>query len=95
MLGIRATPEYRIGQGRITLIFRQLGASKWPPDERIEYAFHVASVARNVFAQDRRYLVRRRATKAVVVIFDDVDLERGCDVEARWKCIVPAQRLLQ
>jgi hypothetical protein len=91
-LGIQTAPAFRIGRGRITLIFRQLGASRWPAEERIEYAFHVASVARSMFAADHRRLVRRQANRAIVVVFEDVFLERGCDIAARWQCIIPFQR---
>jgi hypothetical protein len=91
-LGIQTVPAFRIGRGRITLIFRQLGASRWPAEERIEYAFHVANVTRSMFAADHRRLVRRRANRAIVVVFEDVFLERGCDITARWQCIVPFQR---
>lgn len=91
-LGLKSIPAFRLGRGRIMLIFRQLGASRWPAEERIEYAFHVANTARSVFAADRRRLVRRHANRAVVVVYEDVLLEGGCDVTARWQCIVPVPR---
>ena len=91
-LGLQSVPAFRIGRGRITFIFRQLGASRWPADERIEYAFHVANTARSIFAADHRRLVRMRANRAVVVVFEDVLLEGGCDVRARWECIIPFDR---
>lgn len=91
-LGLQTVPAFRIGRGRIMLIFRQLGASRWAADERIEYAFQVANMARSVFASDHRRLVRRHAKRAVVVVYEDVLLEGGCDVRARWECIVPVPR---
>jgi hypothetical protein len=45
-----------------------------------------------MFAADHRRLVRRQANRAIVVVFEDVFLERGCDIAARWQCIVPFQR---
>ena len=91
-LGINPPPDCRIGRGRITVAFRQMGASRWPEDEKLEYALHVAEVARSVLAADSRRLVRRRGNRAVVVLFDDAFLDGGCDVASRWQCIVPRAR---
>jgi hypothetical protein len=90
-LQISPPPDCRIGRGRITLRFRQIGASLWPEDERIEYALHVAESVRSVLGADSRRLVRRRVNRVVVVIFEDLALDRGCDVASRWECIVPSK----
>lgn len=90
-LGVQAPPKVKVGRGRITVIFKQMGASRWPGEERMEYAFQIAGVTRAVFAGDHRKLVRRRANRAIVVVFDDIMLEQGCDVEARWQIVVPRQ----
>ena len=91
-LQVDPPPNIKVGRGRITLRFRQTGASLWPEEQRIEYAIYVADVVRSILAEDPRRLVRRRSNRAVGVIFVDVALDRGCDVAARWECIVPAPR---
>ena len=88
-LGIAPAPDVRIGQGRITLLFRQLGASRWPQAQQIEHALRVAAVARRVLAADSRRSIRQRATRAIVVVYEDVTLDHGCAVSARWDCVVP------
>jgi hypothetical protein len=91
MLGIEPVPECRIGQGRITVTFRSLGASRWPEADQIEHALRVADVTRAVLAKDRRRAVNRRATdRAIVVVYEDATLVRGCSVIMQWKCVVPA-----
>lgn len=89
-LGIEPAPDCRIGQGRITITFRRLGASHWSEPEQIEHALRVAAVARTVLANDSRRAVRDRVTRAIVVVYEDAALVRGCDVVARWECVVPA-----
>ena len=89
---IRPAPECKIGRGRITLIFRQTGASHWPETDRIDYALRVAAAARSILDSDSRKRVRRRVSRAVVVIYEDSTLEHGCDVRSRWQCIVPGAR---
>jgi len=84
-------PDCRIGQGRITLTFRRLGATRWAEAEQIEHALRVAAAARVVLADDRRRAVRHRAARAIVVVYEDVALVRGCAVTARWECVVPAE----
>ena len=90
-LSVTNPPKVKVGRGRISVIFRQLGASRWPVEARMEYAFQIAGVTRAVFAGDHRRLVRRRANRAIVVVFEDVLLEQGCDVAARWQIVVPRQ----
>jgi hypothetical protein len=92
-MGMKPPPIVRIGRGRITMTFRQSGGTRWPPEQRIDYAIQAANVARIVCSEDDRRLVRRRANRAVVVVFEDVMLEQGCDVQARWECVVPVQRI--
>jgi len=89
-LGFEPAPECRIGHGRVTITFRHLGASRWSESEQIEHALHVAAVVRTVLANDSRRSVRDRVARAVVVVYQDAALVRGCDVSARWECVVPA-----
>jgi hypothetical protein len=89
-LGVEAAPQCQIGQGRITLTFRRLGASRWSEHQQIEHALRVAATARAVLADDPRRAVRERATRAIVVVYEDATLVRGCAVVARWECVVPA-----
>src|SRR5688500_480518 len=70
-LGVHPLPVCRIGRGRITIRFRQAGASSWSEAQRIEQAFQAAAVARSLLAADPRRALRRRATRAVVVIYED------------------------
>jgi hypothetical protein len=88
-LGVRPAPDCRIGQGRITITFRRLGASRWSEDRQIEYALRVAALARRVFANDSRRAVRERMNRAIVVVYEDATLVRGCEVLARCECVVP------
>ncbi len=87
-LGVEPAPECRIGRGRITLTFRRVGATRWSEDERIENAHRAAAIARMVLAEDTRRAVRKRATRAVVVVYEDATLVRGCEITARWECVV-------
>lgn len=87
-LGVQPAPECRIGQGRVTLTFRRLGGTRWSEDQRIDHAHQAAAIARSVLADDPRRAVRRRATRAVVVIYEDAALVRGCEIIARWECVI-------
>ena len=90
-LGIDPAPECRIGQGRITLTFRSIGATRWPETKQIEVALQIAAVARLVLSEDSRRTVRQRANdRAIVVAYEDAVLVRGCSVVAQWNCVVPA-----
>ena len=89
-LGVEPAPECRIGQHRITLTFRRLGAWRWSGEQQIEYAVRVAGVARAVLADDHRRAVRKRVNRAIVVIYEDTSLVRGCEVVSRWECVIPA-----
>ncbi|HVF39783.1 MAG TPA: hypothetical protein VM939_07775 [Gemmatimonadaceae bacterium] len=92
-LRVNPPPDFRVGRGRVTLKFRQTGASLWPEEQRIEYALHVANVVRSILSADPRRLVRRQANRAVGVLFIDAALDRGCDVSSRWECVVPMAAL--
>ena len=83
-------PDCRLRQGRLTITFRHLGASRWPPQRQIEHALQAASIARCVFASDAKRLVRDRGRRAIVVVYEDAALDRGCAVTSRWECVVPA-----
>jgi hypothetical protein len=89
-LGVEPAPYCQIGHGRITLTFRRLGASRWSENQRIEHAIRAAATARGVLADDPRRAVRERATRAIVIVYEDATIVRGCAVVARWECVVPA-----
>lgn len=54
----------------------------------MEHAHRAAAIARSVLADDPRRAVRRRATRAVVIVYEDAALVRGCEVVARWECVI-------
>jgi hypothetical protein len=89
-LDVYPAPDCRIGHGRITLTFRRLGASHWSEQQQIEFAFQAIAIARSVLANDKRRAVRRRADRAIVVVYEDMTLVRGCEVVGRWECVVPS-----
>ena len=89
-LDVDPEPEVRVGQLRLTIIFRRHGATRWPEARRIEYALRVAAATRSVMAKDKRAGVRYRSTRAIVIIYEDASLLRGCAVVSRWECVVPA-----
>jgi hypothetical protein len=89
---INPAPDCKIGRGRITLSFRQTGASHWTQEARLAYAFRVAATARSILDADSRRAVRKRSKRAVVVIYEDTNLDQGCDVTSKWQCIVPSTR---
>ena len=88
-LGVEPAPDCRIGQHRITLTFRRLGAWRWSGEQQVEHALSAAAVAREVLADDPRNAVRKRVNRAIVVIYEDTTLIRGCEVVSRWQCVVP------
>lgn len=89
-LGDSPDPDCRIRLGRITLTFRRLGATRWPEARQLEYALRAATVARSILASDPRVLVRRRATRAIEIVYEDASLVQGHPVSRRWECVVPA-----
>jgi 2-polyprenyl-6-methoxyphenol hydroxylase-like FAD-dependent oxidoreductase len=50
----------------------------------------VSAIARVILANDARRGIRRRSTRAIVVVYEDAMIARGCEVLARWECIVPS-----
>lgn len=88
-LGMEPPPHIRIGRGRITVAFRGIGASRWSEKQQIELALRAAETARAVLAQGSQRALRRRAARAIVVVYEDSSLLRGCAVVARWECVVP------
>jgi hypothetical protein len=90
-LGLQEAPDCRIGQGRIRLIFRNVGATRWNENEKVDNALRIADVARLVLANDSRRVVRRRANRAIVVVYEDMMLLQGCEVIGKWECVVPAR----
>jgi hypothetical protein len=43
-----------------------------------------------VLSEDSRPAVRKRASdRAIVIIYEDATLVRGCSVVSQWKCVVP------
>ena len=90
-MGIDPGPDCRIGHGRIMLTFRRLGASRWPDRQQIEFALRSAEVARSILAADSRRILRQRAKRAIVVVYEDATLVSGCSVVARWECVIPAR----
>ena len=89
-LGVEPEPECRIGQWRITLTFRGLGATRWTEHEQIEFALEKSAIARSLLAADHRRAMRARAARAIEVIYEDATALRGCAVVARWECVVTA-----
>jgi hypothetical protein len=89
-LGTERPPECRIGQGRITITFKRLGATRWDEGRQIEHALRVATIAREIIVEDKRRTVRQRASRAIEIVYEDTTLVRGCAVVARWECVVPA-----
>jgi len=90
VLGATPEPEIRIGQWRIMITFRRLGASRWPEARQMDYALRVAAAAREAMSSDKRSAVRSRAKRAIVVIYEDASNVRGCAVVGRWECVIPA-----
>jgi hypothetical protein len=89
-LAVDAVPDCRIGQGRVYITFRSMGASRWSEARQIDHALKAAAIARAVFASDPRTAVRRRVGRAIVVVYEDASSVRGCSVTAKWECVVPA-----
>ena len=89
-LGAERPPECRIGQGRVMITFKRIGATRWPESRQMDFALRAASIAREILAEDKRRPVRERATRAIEIVYEDATVLRGCAVVARWECVVPA-----
>ncbi|HEY8165524.1 MAG TPA: hypothetical protein VIF83_08225 [Gemmatimonadaceae bacterium] len=85
-----AALDCRLVHGRINLMLRQLGGTRWPEAHQVEYALQVARVVRAVLAAESKRSLRKRANRAIVIIYEDAFLSAGCDIVARWECVVPA-----
>ena len=79
-----------LGAGRVYLILRGAGATRWEAEPQLTRALEMAAAARAVLAADARAPVRVHAQHAVVVRYEDAEVAAGCDVRAEWECIVPA-----
>jgi hypothetical protein len=78
-----------LGAGRVHLVLRGVGATRWSADAQIAHALEMARMARALLAADARAPVRVHATHAIVVRYEDVAVAAGCDVRAHWECVVP------
>ena len=92
-LGLSNIPVCRIGRGRVTVTFRQQGASRWTEEQKIDYAAQVADAARDVLESSSKRTIRRRAKRAVVVVYEDAMLVHGYDSTARWEIVIPVSGL--
>jgi hypothetical protein len=88
-LAVGRRPTCDIRQGRVYLVLRGVGASRWEPAAQLAYALDAATVAREALAAHPRSAVRAHARHAVVVRLEDVGVEHGCEVRTQWECIVP------
>jgi hypothetical protein len=79
----------RLGAGRVYLVLRGAGATRWDPATQLARALEMAASARAILAADARAPVRVHARHAVVVRFEDTTVAEGCEVRAHWECIVP------
>ena len=91
-LAVGGRVSCHIGHGRLYVVLRGIGATRWEPATQLARALDIAAVTREVLASDARSSVRGRAGRAVVVRFEDVEVARGCEVHAQWECVVPAPR---
>ena len=88
-LGPDARLTCRFGAGRVYLLLRSAGATRWPPEAQLARALEMAAVTREVLASDARAPVRVHAHHAVVVRYEDTTVADGCEVHATWECVVP------
>jgi ketosteroid isomerase-like protein len=79
-----------LGAGRVHLVLRGAGATRWVPEAQLARALAMADAARAVLAADPRPPVRVHAGHAVVVRYEDVAATAGCDVRATWECVIPS-----
>ena len=79
-----------LGAGRVHLVLRGTGATRWGADAQLATALQLAAAARAMLAADARAPVRVHARHAVVVRYEDAAVASGCDVRAHWECVVPS-----
>lgn len=89
-LTLGARPACHVGRGRLYVVLRGAGATRWGPEAQISRALEMAAIARGILAEDGRAAVREHARHAVVVRFEDAAAAQGCDVRAQWECVVPS-----
>jgi hypothetical protein len=80
----------RFGAGRVYLVLRGAGASRWELDVQLARAMEMTTALRATLGADSRGPVRAHAGHAVVVRFEDATVAGGCEVRAHWECIVPS-----
>jgi hypothetical protein len=85
-LRVDPSPDCRLDNGRTWITFRRLGGTRWSEAEQVEF------VTRAVLADHPRDKLRKKATRAIVIVFKDSAAVQGCEVTARWECTVPGQR---
>lgn len=89
-LGVGGRPECYVGQGRVYVVIRGAGGTRWEPDVQVARALHVAQTAREILLAEPRALARRYAQRAVVVRFEDWNEAAGQHVHTLSECVVPA-----
>ena len=77
------------GAGRVYVVLRGVGATRWDPAAQLARALEMATSARATLAADSRAAVRVHARHAIVVRYEDVTVAKGCEVRAQWECVVP------
>jgi hypothetical protein len=78
----------RLGAGRVYLVLRGAGATRWEPAAQLVRALEMTAAARALLAADTRAPVRVHARHAVVVRYEDASVAEGCEVRAQWECVV-------
>jgi hypothetical protein len=78
------------GAGRVYLVVRGAGATRWTADAQLARALALAATVRHLLGSDARAAVRAHARHAVVIRYEDVEVAGGCDVRAQWECVVPS-----
>ena len=78
-----------LGAGRVYLVLRDAGATRWEPEAQLARALEMAAAARAVLAADPRRPVRVHVRHAAVIRYEDVAVAAGCEVRALWECVVP------
>ena len=91
-LAVGGRVSCHIGHGRLYVVLRGIGATRWEPATQLARALDIVAITREVLSSDVRASVRGRAGHAVVVRFEDVEVARGCEVHAQWECVVPSPR---
>ena len=80
-----------LGAGRVHLVLRGSGATRWTGEVQLARALEMAAVVRDMLAADTRGPVRVHAGHAVVVRYEDAAVAAGCDVRSQWECVVPSR----